>query len=95
MAVKAELQYSHRIAKKYLKDVQAYAFYDYGSVWQKGNDFSGPDRQSSLSSAGGGIRFNLTDWLSGYVEAAKPLDDQVIAEGDNDFRGFASLIARY
>ncbi len=94
MAVKAELQYFHKLAKKYLKNLQAYVFYDYGSVWQKGSDFSGSD-QSSLSSAGGGVRINLTDWLSGYVEVAKPLDDQVIAEGNNDFRGFASLIARY
>jgi hemolysin activation/secretion protein len=95
VAVKAELQYFHKIAKKYLRDLQAYAFYDYGSVWQKGNDFTGSDRHSSLSSAGGGIRLNLTDWLSGYVEAAKPLDDRVIGEGNKDFRGFASLIARF
>ena len=95
VSAKAELQYFHQVGKKYLKSLQAYGFYDYGSVWQKGNDFTGSDRQDSLSSAGGGVRFNLTDWLSGYVEAAKPLDDQVIAEGDNDFRGFASLIARF
>lgn len=94
-SVKAELQYFHNVGKKYFKSLQAYGFYDFGSVWQKGNDFTGSDRQASLSSAGGGVRFNLTDWLSGYVEAAKPLDDQVIAEGDNDIRGFASLVARF
>jgi hemolysin activation/secretion protein len=94
-SVKAELQYFHKVGKKYFKSLQAYGFYDFGSVWQKGNDFTGFDRQASLSSAGGGVRFTLTDWLSGYVEAAKPLDDQVIAEGDNDIRGFASLIARF
>ena len=95
LAVKGELQYFHKIGQKYLRDIKAYAFYDYGSVWQKGNDFTGTERQSSLSSAGGGIRFNLTDWLSGYVEAAKPLDDRVISEGNKDIRGFASLIARF
>lgn len=94
-SIKAELQYFHQVGKKYFKSLQAYGFYDFGSVWQKGNDFTGSDRQDSLSSAGGGVRFTLTDWLSGYVEAAKPLDDQVIAEGDNDIRGFASLIARF
>jgi hemolysin activation/secretion protein len=94
-SVKVELQYFHKVGKKYLKSLQPYGFYDYGSVWQKGNDFTGSSRHSSLSSVGGGIRFSLTDWLSGYVEAAKPLDDQVIAEGNNDLRGFASLIARF
>jgi hemolysin activation/secretion protein len=94
-SVKAELQYFHRVGKKYLKSLQPYGFYDYGSVWQKGNDFTGSSRHSSLSSVGGGIRFSLTDWLSGYLEAAKPLDDAVIAEGNNDIRGFASLIARF
>jgi hemolysin activation/secretion protein len=95
VSVKTELQYFYKVGKKYLKSLQPYGFYDYGSVWQKGNDFTGSSRHSSLSSVGGGIGFSLTNWLSGYVEAAKPLDDQVIAEGDNDIRGFASLIARF
>ena len=95
VAVKAEIQYFYQVAKKYLNNVQPYVFYDYGSVWQKGNDFTGTDRQSSLSSAGAGVRFGFTNWLSGYVELAKPLDDKVTAEGNRDFRGFASLIARF
>jgi len=100
VAVKVELQYSRRPDFKYFKNYQGYAFYDYGSTWQKADlsvqdRLSGLERHESLSSAGVGMRFTLIDRISGSLELAKPLDDQVAAEKSNDFRVFARLIARY
>ena len=97
-AVKVELQYSRRSDFKYLKNYQGYAFYDYGSTRQTGEKARsqpGLPRHQFLSSAGVGLRVTLKDWISGSLELAKPLDDQVAAEESNDFRFFARLIARY
>ncbi len=91
IAFKTELQYSKNLTYKYLKFVQVYTFFDFGSVWQKGQ-FTGPSKRQSLASAGTGIRMNFTQWLSGYLEIAKPFDP-VIAEGDQNIRLFGSLKA--
>ena len=91
MAFKTELQYSKNLTFKYLKSMQIYTFFDFGSVWQKGQ-FTGPSKRQSLASAGTGVRMNFTQWLSGYLEIAKPFDP-VIAEGDENFRLFGSLKA--
>ena len=56
---------------------------------------SGQKHNESLSSAGIGVRFSLSAWISGSLEIAKPLEEQVSAEEDSDFRFFAKLIVRY
>ncbi|MCJ7601493.1 MAG: hypothetical protein MUO63_08310 [Desulfobulbaceae bacterium] len=92
-AGKLELQYSGSPDLPYLKAWQFYGFYDGGAVWEDIDH----ERQS-LTSAGIGVRFNLTDWMSGYVELAKPLTLPVAAEepGDgNDSRFFFNLTARF
>ena len=98
VAVKVELQHSRRSDLKYLKHYQGYAFYDYGSTWQTGEKARltpAEERRQSLSSAGAGLRFSLNNWISGSLELAKPLDEEVNAERDNDVRFFARLTARY
>lgn len=93
-AVKLELQRAFQTKRKFLRNLQAYAFVDYGSVWNRIVTPTGEERQD-IASAGAGARFNLTERLSGYVEVAKPLNRGVAAEGNRDPRVFFSLSARY
>ncbi|MEX2495309.1 MAG: ShlB/FhaC/HecB family hemolysin secretion/activation protein [Woeseia sp.] len=65
-----------------------YGFYDVGTAWR--ND--GGDRQSA-SSAGLGFS-KKGDWLSGYLEIAKPVT-HADAEGRRDASIFAELTARF
>ena len=92
LAAKLELQYGRKSDLTYLRDYQAYAFYDAGAVWDKG--VSGRD---SLASTGIGVRMNLTDSVSGGLELAKPLTRGVATNSadPNAPRLFFSLTARY
>ncbi len=94
LAFKLELQRAIAVRKRFLRDLQAYTFFDYGSVWNRVTTATGA-RQQDLASAGLGTRFNLTDILSGYVEVDFPLNRKVSAEQDRDPRVFFSLSARY
>ena len=94
LGIKLELQKAFQLRKKFLRNLQAYAFIDYGSVWNRAPTPTGA-RQQELTSVGLGTRFNLTKYLSGYVEIAKPLGREVAAEGNKDPRVFFSLSARY
>ena len=94
MAFKLELQKAFQPKKKYLRDVQAYTFFDYGAVWNRIPISTGSTVQD-LNSLGLGIRFNVTDRISGYLEWDKPLNQEVSAEGNKDGRFFFSLSARF
>ena len=75
--------------------VTAYSFYDTGYVWQRLGPAETQDPTASkgdgASSWGGGLRFTIAAWLTGYVEAAVPIDQIVAAEGNDDTRFFAGL----
>lgn len=94
LAMKLELQYGKKVGMKYFDSFQAYLFYDYGSVWTR-NTPSGQDRKNSLDSTGLGVRYNLTDTFSGYLEVDVPTADRVDAKGNKDPRLFFSFSARY
>ena len=94
VGAKLELQKAFQTKQKFLRNLQAYAFVDYGSVWNRITTPTG-EKQQELASAGVGTRFNLTEYLSGYVEVTKPLNRQVASEGNRDPRVFFSLSARY
>ncbi len=94
LAFSLELQRAFEMKMKFLRSLQAYAFFDYGSVWNRIATPTGEKRQD-LASAGLGARFNLTKYLSGYVEVAKPLNEKVASEGNKDPRVFFSLSATY
>ena len=74
--------------------MQAYAFYDAGSVWLRSRTIDG-ESQRDLNSLGLGARFNIDKNFSGFLEFAKPLDKIVSSEGDDDIRVFFGLTARY
>jgi len=94
VAFKLELQKAFQIKKPYMQDIQAYTFFDYGTVWNRIQTSTGSSKQD-LSSIGLGFRFNVTDHLSGYLEFDKPLNREVAAEGNKDLRTFFSLSAHF
>ena len=94
LAFKLELQKAFQPKKKYLRDLQAYAFFDYGKVWNRIETTAGSKTQD-LDSLGIGIRFNITDMISGYLEWNKPLNQKVASEGNKDGRAFFSLSAKF
>ena len=94
LAFKLELQKAFKINKTYLRDLQLYTFFDYGSVWNRIETTTRDNREGRYST-GFGARLNVTDQISGFVELAKPMADRVAAEGNRDPRVFFGLSARY
>ena len=91
----AEVRYGHNLGARALAGYQVYGFYDVGGVWRK--DPGALEKRADLSSAGFGVRFNFTEWLSGSFEAAWPqtmeADSRAIDVGSR--RGFFTLTARF
>jgi hemolysin activation/secretion protein len=85
-----ELQYSPQVGRELVDSWQLYAFYDVGAVW---SDNDGPTNRRSLSSAGIGVRSNVTKWLYVNLEATKPLHTPAGAEASMQF--FFGVAARY
>jgi hemolysin activation/secretion protein len=100
-AAKLELQYGVSGDGDIFKGMQIYGYYDIGAVWHRlkpaisSTGASGKSRES-LASTGLGVRFNLTEYVSGYVEMAKPLTQPVSARGASgkDWRPFFSIAVR-
>lgn len=81
-----------------IKDYQFYTFWDYGAVWRIDPVINSDDHHSKTgSSAGIGVRFNVTDNISAYVEINKPLTRDVNNRGTDGEkpRAFFSLAARF
>ncbi|MEE8272533.1 MAG: ShlB/FhaC/HecB family hemolysin secretion/activation protein, partial [Alphaproteobacteria bacterium] len=89
-----ELQYNQTFDLPVLQSVQFYGFYDFGVVF---NTDSNTDDSESLASAGGGIRTNVTDWLSADFEVAQPLTKEIDGRDDNKngTRYFFRLTGRF
>ena len=94
LSFKLELQKAIQTKKKYLRNVQAYTFFDYGKIWNRIPTSTGL-KTEDLFSLGLGARFNVTEKISGYLEWDKPLDQAVAAEGNKDGRFFFNLTARF
>ncbi|MCP4526125.1 MAG: ShlB/FhaC/HecB family hemolysin secretion/activation protein [Aestuariibacter sp.] len=79
-----------------VKYLQPYAFYDIGVTWNR-LDTTGDDKKNSLASTGLGLRFGITDYVSGSFETALPLtrlvDDNAV-DGDHP-RYFFKLTASF
>ena len=92
----SELRFDDRPDSVFFKGYQIYGFHDFGRVWRK--DPGALANRSSLASAGVGVRFNITNHLSGSLEIAKPLSKGVGAKRLADAhspRGFFNLTARF
>lgn len=90
-AMSFEVQYGQFLSKPYLDSYQIYGFYDLGAVSEIEEDKYFNDT-STLSSAGGGIRFGFTKSIFGGLEVAKPLSRIVENEGDKGPRVFFYLL---
>ena len=94
VAFKLALQKVFEINKAHIRDIKAYTFFDYGTVWNRLKTSTGSSKQD-ISSIGLGFRFNLTDDLSGYMELDKSLNRKVSAERNQGSRMFFSLSTNF
>lgn len=74
--------------------MKPYAFYDIGKVWDADNTAAN-NRMRSIASAGVGARFRLGNYVTGEVEAAKPLTRRVETQNNKDIRLFGRLSASF
>lgn len=98
IAAKAELQYGGPVNFSVLRGYQFFAFFDYGKIWNddKADKTAGTDEET-LVSAGGGVRLNFLDKVSGEFFLAKTLNRDIANRGSHgdEWRGFFSLTARF
>jgi len=94
VAFKLELQKAFNVNRPYLRDLQAYTFFDHGIVMRRTRKVQN-NLNDDLSSLGFGARFNVNNYLSGYLELDLPLGRKVLAEDSRDPRIFFGLTARY
>jgi hemolysin activation/secretion protein len=80
-----ELRFSQDIDQKLLKSYQLYGFIDGGTTWNE--DYG---QRSSLSSAGAGVRFELTNDWRGSVSFAVPVS---YSSKSDEFRGSRVLFS--
>lgn len=97
IAAKAELQWGQTLGDSFLRDYQIYIFFDGGAVWQI-QAVPGTKWAASATSTGFGVRLNVLDNYSGYLEVGKPITGSVAALGAEDgknARVFFGLVARF
>ncbi len=91
----AELRYNGPLADNaYIQSYQAYTFIDAGRVFNL-LPAAGETANASIASAGLGVRFNMVNEISGYVELDSPLTRIVRSENNNESRLFFSLLKRF
>lgn len=93
VAGSAELAYRPDLGWSFPTFVALYTFYDIGAVWNRNT--VGDARRQSLASAGGGLRFGITENWSASVEVGQPLTRIAKRSGDQDPQIFFSLSSSY
>jgi hemolysin activation/secretion protein len=92
---KAELQYTDQdCLKGWVRTCQPYAFVDAGSVWNISTTAGQPVSQAGVS-VGAGVRGNLNDHLSGYIEIDVPLIVLYSPQQSSGARVFFSLLVPF
>jgi hemolysin activation/secretion protein len=93
-AVVAEIRVTGQPDIPILNFYQLYGFYDLGATYDIG--VGGSEAKRSGASAGLGLRFGLTDYVSGQLELAKPMTRPVSLEDNGKAaRIFFRLSARF
>jgi hemolysin activation/secretion protein len=97
IAGKIELQYGETLGRSWLQDYQFYAFYDAGRVVYRGGGPPGQSPRRSGTSTGLGLRSNVTDWASGFVEFARQLTSSAANpnESGDGSRIFFGVMTRF
>lgn len=97
VAAKAELQWGQSLSSSFLRDYQFYVFFDAGAVWQI-QPLPGTKWASSATSTGFGVRANVLDNYSAYLEVGKPVTGSVAALGAEDGKNarlFFAVVGRF
>ncbi len=96
LAGKLELSYRQEANSRYLSNIEPYAFYDIGAVWNK-DPGAGLASRASLASTGIGIRANINNNLRANTFLAKPLTRDVPSRGDDsdDWRWKFSITTNF
>lgn len=89
-----ELRYDAASSNGIITSYQPYTFIDAGRVFNL-NPVVGEAGTASLASAGIGVRFNMVNDFSGYVEADSPLTRDVRSENGQKSRLFFKLLKRF
>jgi hemolysin activation/secretion protein len=89
LAGKAELRYTWTATSAFI--LLPYAFYEGGWASRRSYPNDAQNPSESALSAGGGLRLTFGTHVSGYVEAAKPINHIVAAEGNQNTRIFGGL----
>ncbi len=92
-ALKLELRYAGNLNLGAPATYMLYGFYDVGQVRQR--PVAGMSSAESAAAAGFGLRLGVGQHFSGFLEYAKPINRDVIAEGNRDGRWFMGLSARF
>lgn len=90
-----ELRYQPDFRLGPLNLAQVFVFYDGGYVSNHAPLSVGGATSESLSSTGIGLRYAITNFVSGNVEVTKPLTRDVAQDGNKDVRVFTSISARF
>lgn len=94
VAVRAELRYDGTLESDFINRYQTFLYTDYGTIWDRQTD--GNYLSSSLGSAGGGIRLNLSERYTAYLELVVPTDStsEHKEKWGNSPRGFFGINAK-
>lgn len=95
LAASLELRFTPNTEGTPIKYAQLYGFYDGGTTTNETPLSAADTKTKSLTSTGLGVRFGLGQYLSGSIEAAKPLTRIVANKGNENARVFASLSVRF
>lgn len=92
---KLELRFNTFPELKFLQQIQYYTFYEIGAIWNIGNNFTQPNKDSGAD-LGGGLRATFNKYFYSNLELAKPLTKKVetqvtTGESGKDWRLFFGL----
>lgn len=95
VAARIELRYGRYVGMQYFDAYQLYSYYDLGAVWQEESAITTSSDRESLASAGVGMRFNLTDTVSGDTQVGFPLTRDVATNDNQSPNVFFRLTKRF
>ena len=73
IAARIELRYGQLVGRPWLLSMQPFLSADFGAIWNRDSDEEGVDSSADAASMALGLRFDLTQRISGSIEVAQPL----------------------
>ena len=98
VAARIELRYGQLVGRPWLLSVQPFLSADFGAIWNRESDEEGVDSSADAASVAFGLRFDLTERISGSIEVAQPLTRSPEIDRDDGKkrpRGFFRLNATF